>query len=67
MFYFNMHSRHMASNIRIIENMRGNLLLPLHGLLFPVSSKVAFICIITDRITHATVFVTLDEQCNVFM
>ena len=34
-----------------------NLLLP-HGLLFPISSKGSFICIIPDRITHTTAFVT---------
>ena len=31
-----------------------------HGLLFPISSKGSFICIIpTDRTTHTTAFVTL--------
>ena len=46
MFYLTMHSTHfiygyMASNIRkkTTQNKRGNLLLPLHGLLFPISSK----------------------------
>ena len=32
--------------------------LPPHGLLFPISSNRSFICIIPDRITHTTNFVT---------
>ena len=41
------------------DSDRGNPLPPLHGLLFPISSKRSFICTIpTDRITHTTVFVT---------
>ena len=39
------------------DSKRGNLLLP-HGLLFPISNKGSFICIIPDRITHTTAFVT---------
>ena len=39
------------------DSDRGNPLLP-HGLLFPISSKGSFICIISDRITHTTAFVT---------
>ena len=39
------------------DSERGNPLLP-HGLLFPISSKGSFICIIPDRITHTTAFVT---------
>ena len=39
------------------DSERGNLLLP-HGLLFLISSKGSFICIIPDRITHTTAFVT---------
>ena len=39
------------------DSERGNLLLP-HILLFPISSKGSFICIIPDRITHTTAFVT---------
>ena len=38
------------------DSERGNPLLP-HGLLFPISSKGSFICIILDRITHTTIFV----------
>ena len=56
------------------DNERGNPLMSLHGLLFPISSKGSFICIVhitafitpfvlymhhpTDRIGHAMVFVT---------
>ena len=36
---------------------RGNLLPP-HRLLFSISSKGSFICIIPDRIIHTTAFVT---------
>ena len=36
---------------------KGNLLPP-HGLLFPIRSNGSFICIIPDRITHTTPFVT---------
>ena len=36
---------------------RGNLLPP-HGLLFPISSKGSFICIIPDRITHTMAIIT---------
>ena len=39
------------------DNERGNLLLP-HGLLFPISSKGYFVCTISDRIAHTTVYVT---------
>ena len=39
------------------DSERGNLL-PLHGLLFPISSKGSFICIIPDRMAHTTAFVT---------
>ena len=39
------------------DSERGNLLLP-HGLLFLISSKGSFICIIPQTITHTTIFVT---------
>ena len=39
------------------DSERGNPLLP-HGLLFLISSKSSFICIITDPITHTRAFVT---------
>ena len=39
------------------DSKRGNLLLP-HGLFILISSKGSFICIIPDRITHTTAFVT---------
>ena len=52
MFYLTTHSTHfiygyMASDIvkDHSDNERGNLLPP-HGLLFPISSKGSFICII---------------------
>ena len=38
------------------DSERGNLL-PLHRLLFPISSKSSFICTIPDRIAHTTAFV----------
>ena len=39
------------------DSERGNLLPP-HGLLFLISNKGSFICIIPDRIIHTTAFVT---------
>ena len=45
------------------DRERGNLLPP-HRLLFPISSKVLFICIIPDRITHTIAFVTLAGMRN---
>ena len=41
----------------VVRIVRGNLLPP-HRLLFPISSKGSFICIIPDRITHTMAFVT---------
>ena len=46
--------RHMVKDHS--DSERGNLLL--HRLLFPISSKGSFICIIPDRITHTMAFVT---------
>ena len=40
------------------DNEIGNLLPPLHGLLFPISSKGFYMHHPTDRIAHTTVFVT---------
>ena len=40
------------------DSERGNPLPP-HRLLFPISSKGSFICIIPDRIAHTTAFVTI--------
>ena len=53
-FYLRLYGiRHMVKDHS--DSERGN---PLpHGLLFPISSK-GFICIIPDRITHTTAFVT---------
>ena len=65
MFYLTTHSTHfiygyMESGIIMVkdhsDSKRGNLLLP-HGLLFPISSKGSFICIIPDRVTRTTAFV----------
>ena len=39
------------------DSERGNPLPP-HGLLFTISSKGSIICIIPDRITHTTAFIT---------
>ena len=39
------------------DSERGNQLPP-HRLLFPISCKGSFICVITHRITHTTAFVT---------
>ena len=47
--------RHMVKDHS--DSEKGNLLPP-HGLLFPISSKGSFICIIPDRIIHTTAFVT---------
>ena len=45
--------RHMVKDHS--DSKRGNLLPP-HGLLFPISSKGSFICIIAHRMTHTTAF-----------
>ena len=47
--------RHMKKDHSDSES--GNLMLS-YGLLFPVSIKSSFICIITDGITHTMAFVT---------
>ena len=47
--------RHMVKDHS--DSERENLLPP-HGLLFPISSKGSFICIIPDRMTHTKAFVT---------
>ena len=39
------------------DSERGNPLLPLHGLLFPISSKIFLMCTIPDRITHTMAFI----------
>ena len=44
-FYLRLYGvRHMVNNHS--DSNRGNPLPPLHGLLFPISSKGSFICII---------------------
>ena len=56
-FYLRLYGiRHMVKDHS--DSKRENLL-PLHVLLFSISSKGSFICIIPDRITHTTAFVTL--------
>ena len=66
MFYLTMHSTHFFNVILYgvrhtvkdhSDNERGNPLSP-HGLLFPISSKGSFICIIPHRIAHTMGFVT---------
>ena len=39
------------------DSKRGNPLLLLYGLLFPISCKGSFICTIPDRTAHTTTFV----------
>ena len=41
-----------------IDNQRGNLLPPLHGLLFPISRKLFYMHHTKDKIAYTTVFVT---------
>ena len=54
------------------DSERGNPLPP-HGLLFAISSKVSFICIIPDRIAHTTAFITpvvehwLEQETGVYV
>ena len=55
-FYLRLYGvRHMVKDHSGSE--KGNPLLP-HRLLFPISSKGSFICIIPDRIAHTMAFVT---------
>ena len=55
-FYLRLYGvRHMVKDHS--DSERGNPLPP-HNLLFPISSKGYFICIIPDRIIHTTAFVT---------
>ena len=56
-FYLRLYGdRHMVKDHS--DSERGNPL-PLHGLLFPISSNDYFICIIPkNRIAHTTTFVT---------
>ena len=71
MLYLMMHSKHfirgyMASDIyssRTTEIMRKGNVLPLHGLLFPVSSRGSFyIHHPTDRIAHTFVIPIVEEH-----
>ena len=60
MFYLTTHSTHFIYGYMVKDHSdseRGNPLRP-HRLLFLISSKGSFICIIPDRITHTTAFVT---------
>ena len=55
-FYLRLYGvRHVVKNHS--DRERGNPLPP-HRLLFQISSKGSFICIIPDRITHTMAFVT---------
>ena len=55
-FYLRLYGvRHMVKNH---SDSEGGNPLPPHILLFPISSKGSFICIIPDKITHTTAFVT---------
>ena len=55
-FYLQLYGvRHMVEDHS--DSERGNPLLP-HRLLFPISSKGSFICIIPDRTIHTIAFVT---------
>ena len=65
MFYLTTHSTHFIYELYGVGHMvkyhsdseRGNPLAP-HGLLCPINSKGSFICIIPDKITHTTSFIT---------
>ena len=61
MFYLTTHSTHLYGVRHMVtdhsDSERGNPLPP-HRLLFPISSKGCFLCIIPHRITHTTAFVT---------
>ena len=43
MFYLMTNSTHFIYGYMVLDSNRGNLLLPLHGLLFLISSKGSFI------------------------
>ena len=60
-FYLTMHSTHfiygyMVSDIIMVKDQshceRGNPVLSLHGLLFPINSKGSFICTIQQTGLH---------------
>ena len=63
MIYLTTHTTHFDSLLyggHIVKDHsdeKGNLLLPLHGLIFLFSSKEYFTCTIPDRITHTMAFV----------
>ena len=58
MFYLTTHSTHFNMVMDHSDIERSNLLPPLHWLIFPISSKGSFMHHPTDRIEHATAFVT---------
>ena len=62
-FYLRLFVRHMEKDHS--DSEKGNPL-PLHGLLFPISSKGSFICMIpTDRTTHTSAYITpVVEHCK---
>ena len=58
MFYLMMHSTHF--NMVILHQIkshsdreRRNLLLPLHEIIFPITSKGSFMCTIQDKKYHS--------------
>ena len=56
-FYLQLYGiRHMVKNYS--DSERENPLPPLHELLFPISKKGSFICIIIDRIVYTMAIVT---------
>ena len=65
-FYLPLYGvRHVVKDHSYSE--RGNLLLPLHRLLFPINCKGSFICTIPDRIAHTFVRGTLSGMRNSLM
>ena len=57
MFYLTTHSTHFIYGYIASDIKRGNLLPPLHGLIFPSSSKGAFIHTIPVLIVHTTAYI----------
>ena len=56
-----MHSTHFIYGYVMSDHSdseRGNPLMPLHEILFLISSKGSFICTIPDRIVYTMAFVT---------
>ena len=68
MFYLMIHTfylwlfgiNHMVKDHR--DSQRGNPLLPLHGLLFLISSNGTFTCTVPDKKVQSMAFVTPAEE-----